>query len=240
MKKLILSLSVILCIGASNEANAQFTLAKDTAKGVASDYGLKVTNTLTNTSGGTIQVDWKILSHNIPTTGSNTWYVNFGLCDNKLCYDNSILSGAVTQTTFDIPAAGNMPFYISYTNAIASATTFGPYYVSVELSQGSNKDTATFIMNKWTTGISNTATKNADNIVVYPNPAGDDVNVVFTGMNEVKTIGIYNLIGKMVSVYKVSGTSANMNVANVPSGIYLIRLMDNQGHVVATRKFNKQ
>ena len=238
MKKFILSLSVILGLAASNEANAQFTIAKDTAKGVASDYGAKVTNTVTNTSPGTAKYDWKIISTNI-NSGSGAWYNDFGLCDNQQCYDKGVLSGSL-QTSLDVAAGSSMTMYITYPTSIASVTSFGPFYATVEVSQGSAKDTATWILNKWATGVGAVATKSSDNVVLYPNPVRDDLNIVFTGMNEVKSLGIYNLIGKQVSAYKVNGTSASVNVENMPAGIYMLRLMDGQGHVVAVRKFNKQ
>ena len=239
MKKFILSLSIILGLAAANEANAQsFTLDKDTVKGVVSDYGGKIISTINNNTPGPIKVDWKVISHNIPAAPS-VWNTDFGLCDNQYCYVSGILSGS-TQTSLDIAAGGNMHMYISYPYTVASATTFGPYYVTAEVSQGSTKDTVTFMFNKWTTSVNNVATKSADNVVLYPNPVRDDLNIVFTGMNEVKSLGIYNLIGKQVSAYKVNGTSASVNVESMPAGIYMLRLMDGQGRVVAVRKFNKQ
>ncbi|MFN4246380.1 MAG: T9SS type A sorting domain-containing protein [Flavipsychrobacter sp.] len=239
MKKFILGLLVILGVGAQSTASAQsFTIDKDTVKGVVSDNGAKVTCNITNATPGAIKIDWKVISHNIPASPS-PWNEAFGLCDNQYCYISGILSGS-TQTTLDIAAGSTMHMYISYTNAIASATTFGPYYVTAELSQGSTKDTVTYILNKWSTSVNNVASKSADNVVLYPNPVRDDLNIVFAGMNEVKSLGIYNLIGKQVSAYKVNGTSASVNVESMPAGIYMLRLMDGQGRVVAVRKFNKQ
>lgn len=239
MKKFILGVLVVLGIGSQNTASAQsFTIDKDTVKGVASDNGAKLISTINNNTPGSIKVDWKVISHNIPAAPS-AWNTEFGLCDNQYCYVSGILSGS-TQTSLDIAAGGNMHMYISYGPGIASATTFGPYYVTAEVSQGSTKDTVTFIVNKWATSVNNVATRSADNVVLYPNPVRDDLNIVFTGMNEVKSLGIYNLIGKQVSAYKVNGTSASVNVESMPAGIYMLRLMDGQGRVVAVRKFNKQ
>lgn len=238
MKKFILSLSIILGLAASNEASAQFTIAKDTVKGVVSDYGVKLTNTVTNNGSSSVKFDWKVISTNI-NSGTGGWYSEFGLCDNQYCYGNNILGGS-TQNSLDVAAGGTLSMYISYTSNISSVTTFGPYYVTVEVSQGLTKDTATYIFNKWATGVNNVATKSSDNVVLYPNPVRDDLNIVFTGMNEVKSLGIYNLIGKQVSAYKVNGTSASVSMDGMPAGIYMLRLMDNQGHVVAVRKFNKQ
>ncbi len=81
----------------------------------------------------------------------------------------------------------------------------------------------------------------ADEIVIYPNPAHDEVNIVYGADAGVKTIAIYNLIGKVVSVFKpIDNSSANLSIDNLPMGIYFVRLVNAQGAVVAARKFTRQ
>ncbi|OSZ82332.1 hypothetical protein CAP35_03430 [Chitinophagaceae bacterium IBVUCB1] len=236
MKKFILTLTALVAMAVQADAQT-FTFQKgDTVKAVASESGVELKNNVTNTTSGTYKITWKIIYHNLPAAPSK-WNTGFGLCDNKLCYANTILTGT-SQTSVDVTAGSTMPFYITYSD-LAGATETGPLYISVELTQGSFKDTCTFVLSKWATSVNNISNK-SDNISLYPNPATNEVNVIFNGMNDVKSVGIYNLIGKLQSIYKVSGTSANINVENLPSGIYLMRLMDNQGHPVAVRKFNKQ
>jgi hypothetical protein len=77
-------------------------------------------------------------------------------------------------------------------------------------------------------------------VSLYPNPANSEVNVVYDEAADIKSIGIYNIIGKLMTVYKVSGKSANLNIENIPAGIYFVRLLNGQGQVVVTRKFTKQ
>lgn len=240
MKKFVLTAFTIFAAFAG--ANAQsFTLSGDTVRGVASDNGAHVGNVITNTTSSPITITWRVISHDIPAAPSK-WNTSFGICDNSQCYGPEIitLSGGSypTKTSLNIPAAGNMDVYIGLGD-LSGVTTYGPYTVRIEFKNGSTTDTTTYIVNKWATSVSNNVKSN-DNIAVYPNPAHSEVNVVFNSMPEVKSIAIYNLIGKMVSVYKVSGTSAQLDVSNTPTGIYIIRLMDAQGHMVATRKFTHQ
>jgi hypothetical protein len=75
---------------------------------------------------------------------------------------------------------------------------------------------------------------------MYPNPAPNDINVVFNESLGVKSIAIYNLIGKSMLVYKTQGKSAKLNIESLPAGIYFLRFMNQQGMVVATRKFTHQ
>lgn len=81
----------------------------------------------------------------------------------------------------------------------------------------------------------------ADDMLVYPNPAGNELNIVYDVAADIKNIAVYNLIGKMVAVYKVTGTnSANLNLDSLSPGIYFVRLFNAQGEVVMARRFTRQ
>src|SRR5690606_15023804 len=98
--------------------------------------------------------------------------------------------------------------------------------------------TITFVGKKVATGVVD-VTRSEDNVLLFPNPANDNINVVFPNM-EIKSIAVYNLIGKAVKIFKVNGNSAKLDIADVPSGIYFIRLMNDRGQIMATRKFTHQ
>lgn len=237
MKKLLLGLVSLLSVGVSQKASAQFSIQKDTVAGYASDYGFELDNYFINSGSNKIVVSWKVIYTNLPAAPSQ-WNVSFGLCDNKTCYSNIILGGS-TQITDTIPSGpanvkGN--FHIAYTD-LGSVSTYGPYYITVQATDGNTYDTATFAMYKYPTSVNNIS--KTSELMVYPNPAANDLNVVYGNM-DVKTIGVYNLIGKAVSYYRTSGNSAKLDLSAVPSGIYFLRLNDEQGHVLATRKFTKQ
>jgi hypothetical protein len=79
-----------------------------------------------------------------------------------------------------------------------------------------------------------------NDVILYPNPASNYLNVIFNPDAGIKNIAIYNLIGRVVSVFRVSGNSAKLDIDNTPSGIYFVRLMTDQGEIIATRKFTRQ
>jgi hypothetical protein len=81
-----------------------------------------------------------------------------------------------------------------------------------------------------------------DDVVVYPNPApGNELNIVYDPSADVKRIAVYNLIGNMVAIYKVTGNnSANLNLETLAPGIYFVRLYNTQGDVVVAKKFTRQ
>lgn len=235
MKKLYTIATLALMTAFSLNASAQsFTMPKDTLEFVPHAY-TEVPNNITNTTSDTITIDWKIYSHNLP----QDWIDNseFGLCDNQLCYGSSILAGT-QQNTLPIQANSTDVFKLQINGSGVPATT-GPLYIAVELKHNTTIDTTVFIFNKFTTSVKST-NANSANVSVYPNPAQGDLNVTFDRKMGVEKIAIYNLIGKKVKSYRVAGESAKLNISDTPSGIYFVRLMNNSGQVLATRRFTHQ
>jgi|GEM_PF-361159 len=82
-------------------------------------------------------------------------------------------------------------------------------------------------------------------VSVFPNPATDNVQINFslTGGRSV-SIELFDLTGRQVSTVNVSTAASGihtstMDVSELPSGMYLMRVMDNKGRVGTTR-FNVQ
>jgi hypothetical protein len=120
-----------------------------------------------------------------------------------------------------------------------AGASLGAHSMCISLSVPHYFDTTCFILDNASAGVP--IIKSQDDVVLYPNPAYDNVNVLFNAEAKVKNIAIYNIIGKVMSVYRVTANnSANLNVENIPSGIYFIRLLNTEGGIVATRKFTKQ
>ena len=113
--------------------------------------------------------------------------------------------------------------------------------VSVSDSVGNNTRTLYFIGYKNSTPAGVNTIVSDDNIVIFPNPAREAVNVVFDDKADIKSIAVFNLIGKVLNVYKTTDNgSAKLDISNIPAGIYFLRLMNGQGQVVATRRFTRQ
>jgi hypothetical protein len=248
MKKAILVfLSVVGVFTA--QAQSTFSIA-DTVKGIAGPDGtIEIHNDIIPTSGP-IKINWKVKSvGNLPAS----WYSgdnNFGICDNNNCFlytnDGSPVDAIVHKTSFITTgssttekASRNFKIVI---DAGEDYPAGGPYYITATLTDtndASSTKNVVFAFSKWPTSVSN-VNQTTDDISIYPNPAKGDINVVFNGNAGIKNISVYNLIGKVVSVYKVNGNSAKLDLSNMPSGIYFMRLVDNTGRIVATRKFTHQ
>jgi hypothetical protein len=240
MKKLLLvGLSLVSLIASKNAIAQSFSFPKDTVKYAVqgcpnqqSGCTEDIHNDIKNETTGQLTLSWKIIAETLPTS----WESTFGLCDNVLCYGNNIMGGS-TQQTAPIPASATMPFKISMDFA---AAVQGTHNLIVSVTDGTYTDTMTFLVTKFPTSVSTTKTS-TDGISLYPNPASDELNVLFNPNGGIKNITIYNMIGKAVTVYKVTANnSAKLDIQNIPAGIYFIRLSDAQGRVVATRKFTRQ
>jgi Secretion system C-terminal sorting domain len=234
MKKLFTFITGILLLYSTGNLSAQsFTVAHDTVR-ISDPSGLTlVPDDITPTSGS-VSLRWQVVACNFPADWNN-----WGVCDNNLCYSSSNLWPSMAYK-FSSAYTGTGDFHLQIN--LDAATTLGCYYVKVRINNtGITTDTATevYVVCK-THPTATPVITSVNDVTLYPNPATDEVNVVFDANADVKNIAIYNIIGKMMSVYKVNGNSANMSLENMPGGIYFVRLVNSAGNIVATKKFTKQ
>lgn len=221
------------------KAQATFNTEADTVWHTISTDNINVHNNITPISD-TMKIEWKAVSTNLPQDWRNSSVL--GVCDNVLCRSNTgdtaITNGNQVFTSMDyIPnQVGDFHVQLTGMNAVSSGT----YYLTMNLSEqgGVYDKDITFVFAKWSTNVPGVS--NTDDIVLYPNPARAELNVTYNAKAGIKTAAVYNLIGKQLVAYKVGKTSAKLNIDNIPSGIYFLRLMDSNGKVVATRKFTHQ
>jgi len=210
-----------------------------------------IVDAITNLTGNNINIKWRVSASSFPAD----WYTPtaLGICDNGGCllntgyvlwngtsggFDSSIYYGNSAHDSL-----GDFHLQLDF----SSTTSTGSYYLTISATDVTNGSfggysrTFTFVINKWPTAISNVNNTESD-IVLYPNPTtSDEINLVYSPSADVKNIAVYNIIGKMMNVYKVTdNTGANLKLENVPSGIYFVRLFNSHGDVVAIRKFTKQ
>ena len=245
MKKTLLFIVCALVLLSSKKVMAQAAFSVSDTIWQNVNGTATVEGAVTNRSDSNITLRWNVVATSFPSD----WLTETALsiCDDEQCRSN--LSGQLWSGT---SGTTYKPLY--YANASGDSigdfhlllnltgVSSGSHYITVRFAHtpSSTVSTETFVINKWPTGVSNV--NNAENdIVLYPNPAHDEVNIVYDPNNDIKNIVVYNIIGKALSVYKTTNnTSANLNVENIPSGIYFVRLFNSHGDVVVTRKFTKQ
>jgi hypothetical protein len=81
--------------------------------------------------------------------------------------------------------------------------------------------------------------KQENAIVIYPNPASSILNFDTKGSSEqITTIELFDLHGRMVAGKLPAGFKSTLEIAHLPSGIYLARVTTNQQ--VMVKKVVKQ
>ena len=237
MKKILLFIVCALSLLSSvivNGQTATFSQADTVYYTYSSASAATILDLITNDTSYNLNLKWKIVASSFPAD----WYSGTALsiCDDANCIPNT--SSQLWN--------GTSGYYDSSLYNLSAATSFGSYYLTIHVTDvtngvvGAYSKTSTFIINRWPTSVAN-ANNTGNDVVLYPNPAHDEVNIVYDPSNDVKSIVVYNIIGKALSVYKTTNnTSANLNVENIPSGIYFVRLFNSHGDVVVTRKFTKQ
>jgi len=254
MKKFLL---LLLCgIGLSAGAFAQtFTTQYDTTGtppgGDTVSAFTMISNYVINPSTtDSFTLSWQVIASDFPTS----WYegANFGICDNKVCQVNAVSTGLrlwngtagdsfvsdyYSVGTGGLPKSGDFHMQIDLSGAAG-----GTHYMTVhmrDMQSGYSKN-ITFLVTKGYLGVS-TVVKSSDDVVLYPNPAINEVNLVYNANAGVKNIAVYDLIGKVVRVYRpTANNSAKLDVSSLASGVYFLRMMNADGNVIATRKFTRQ
>lgn len=237
MKRIFYLFIFMLALNINSNAQS-FTMHTDTVRSLLKNYQVDQYNFIRNNTSDTITVSWKVFAHNLPQDWVDS--VKYGLCDNVTCYNNSILGGSV-QTTDPISAGDSSLFKGQLSGESPAVVSTGMFYYAAELWRNTDIDTAVFVIGEWPASVNKVNANTAEKVLVYPNPAKSDLNVVFDKSMNIRYIAIYNLVGKQVSNFKVTGnSSAKLDINNIPSGVYFLRLIDGSGRVAASRRFTHQ
>lgn len=236
MKKLLLSLLMLLSfVGVQAQTFFSDNSARgDSAIKTGSSGDIYVYNMI-RAASGTVDVQWS-LSNSSPNLRNNTWSLN-GVCDNVTCIQATDLFNGNRYSAVYGATSEDFHVILNADNAPVNSTAW--LQINMKDKASSSSRTLTFIATKTPLGITTTV-RSEDNIKVFPNPARESVNVVFESSENIKTVGVYNLLGQPISMFHIVGNSANIPLNDAPAGVYFLRMFDGQGKIVATRRFTRQ
>src|SRR5688572_16806523 len=114
----------------------------------------------------------------------------------------------------------------------------GAYYAKVYPKGTANNATSCYTLRVQTisatrvtataTGVTATGTKKNVNpnftINLFPNPAGDQLNISVEGIDRKSVIKVYNLAGKLVMQQGNSNTLTQLNISKLPAGFYSVHV----------------
>jgi len=246
MRRIYILLSGFLFIfGAYTAKGQSFKFQHDTVRLAYTGTGLQNlpddVDNLSTVVADSVLLTWKVIDTDFPAD----WQSATGICDNKLCYNWPNLWPTVNKYSLPYPDGlgdFHLQTALTTTSPVFDAAN-GCHFVKVRAYNyyiPTDSATIVFIVCKGPILGAAPVVKPSEEILIYPNPASTELNVVFDAAKDIRNIVVSNIIGKVISVYKVSGANANLNIENLNSGIYVARMYNAQGNVVATRKFTKQ
>ncbi len=179
---------------------------------------------LKNISSRTLELKWERIKNQLPSGWESA------VCD-KQCY-----SGYLDSKTFSLaPGESISDFRVNFrpngNDGIGSAEI-----KIFELKQPQNQYTITFSASANPSVSSNSISNSIPS--VYPNPVTEFLSVSDPS-NDVKYVEIYNLVGKKIYEFALRNDNAKIDVSELQRGIYIVRLLDKNRHLLRTQKVSK-
>ncbi len=79
----------------------------------------------------------------------------------------------------------------------------------------------------------------AAQIMLYPNPANDQIKFSVNEKLVGHTIRIYSLLGSELINRNITSAQESVEVSTLPQGLYIYNIIDKNNKTILTGKFNK-
>lgn len=139
------------------------------------------------------------------------------------------------RKSYDISNGANkMVFRTNFSNADFIGTVIPQGVHSIKGIAGRYNSTVQIYSTELANIVLGTTKNQIKGFGVYPNPVNGNSFVITTASVSLKNVSIYNVLGKQVVTTKFEGTSKNIDIANLNSGIYIVKIEENGN--TATKK----
>ena len=75
-------------------------------------------------------------------------------------------------------------------------------------------------------------------ISIYPNPATNFISI--DNDENVKQIAVFNLVGRRLLTFEEVEAGTRYDVSSLPSGMYLVRIIDQSNKIMTTQRISKR
>lgn len=228
MKKILLALVFGLWVQAQSQVISFVENTTPIVTGSASDFMIDVPGHIVNNSDMPIEITWERQLMNMP----QNWTVQ--ICDINQCYlefvgSESFFLGVGDTASIKVQFR---PHQIAGTGdvKIVAKASYNNEEIEVELVYRAIAETPT--------GVS-ILNNSSFSMNLYPNPVVNTLNIDIY-KPEAARIEIYNLTGKRIRNIDVREMSMVIDATNLPSGMYLVSVLDNWGNILDTKRFAKK
>lgn len=239
IKKLLVAVTLFLGIATSIHAqNFSITANPLYAIDTIPQQDFQLVDAIVNLSAtDSITLTWKIVSISFTNP---SWELT-GMCDNATCYLYGIpTEDSVTHTTYSIAPNDTCPMLAHF--MIPDPNGIG--IVKQRIVSAGQTDTLTWCINCTSpgspTGIS-MINKNDSHVIVYPNPSTSENTAILYADKSIgaSKISVINIMGQTIMNADASQSSeyTTLNIASLSKGIYYIKLINNKGQIITTKKF---
>jgi hypothetical protein len=146
----------------------------------------------------------------------------------KLIFDKNNLT-AFVHSNFKLSASGEELMLSNSTGVVFDSVTFGAQngdVASARCANGTGNFTPLYpTFNSWNciSGISENETESRD-LLIYPNPAKDNITIEYPSDEKENYIRIYNSLGEILIDMISSKNQENIDLSQLKSGVYLINV----------------
>jgi hypothetical protein len=88
------------------------------------------------------------------------------------------------------------------------------------------------------TALENNNVDKSTNLVLFPNPASDEITLKSSGNLLGATISIHSLLGQELETFTLNTEETTLNISNYQSGIYILKVNSQEG--IQSYKFIKK
>jgi len=231
MKQTLLLLFLTFSVYLSAQVTLKLTEPESSKTALSTEDDVTAKGFIKNESDQTITVMWK---RNVVqlTDGWDT-----AVCDKNLCYTPTYGETSEADGTNLVLAAGeesNFDIHV-YPNGIEGTAIVE--LTATDVSNAENTVTGTFTFNQETSTSTSTFSIAKPSIKIYPNPTTNYISL--SNEEYVKRLAIYNIVGRRVKLFNAN-YSNQYNVVDLPTGMYLVRLIGADDRTIKTVRLSKK
>jgi hypothetical protein len=198
----------------------------------------KVQSDLTHSGASAIDVAWERLLEDVPEGWTTA------ICDPNQCYapfaDEPLGPGSVLIPFSMNPGETVLGDYFYVQFVPYGIPGNGTVRLRVyEVGNPNNSIVCSFAFDALSTGLSSPAV--SPGISFHPNPVRSELRVQTPANQAVRTVEVYNVVGKLVNRYDLGAerTQFQLDLSALKEGMYFARLINASGNLLGSKRFSK-